>query len=88
MNTLHEMYMAHPDSMQGLTSDDNYLVFGDERVDISRFDISTLFNPDKTLKETFVTLAKTHRKRLRKKREYYLCDLLTGGDRYTFHPNL
>lgn len=46
MDTLHEMYMAHPDSMQGLTSDDNYLVFGDERVDISRFDISTLFNED------------------------------------------
>ena len=34
MNTLHEMYMAHPDSMQGLTSDDYFLVFGDESVDL------------------------------------------------------
>ena len=60
MNTLHEMYMAHPDSMQGLTSDDNFLVFGDQRVDISRFDISTLFNPDNPFGDSLEELGPEH----------------------------
>ena len=44
MNTLHAMYMEHPDSMRGLTADGNMLVLGDNKVDISQFDISSLMN--------------------------------------------
>ena len=44
MNTLHSMYMEHPDSMRGLTAEGSFLVLGDKKVDISNFDISSLFD--------------------------------------------
>ena len=44
MNTLHSMYMEHPNSMSGLTAEGNFLVLGDKKVDISNFDISSLFD--------------------------------------------
>lgn len=44
MNTLHNMYMAYPDSMKGLSTDGNCLVYENEKIDISKFDIEQLFN--------------------------------------------
>ena len=57
MKTLHAMYMEHPDSMRGLTADGNFLVLGDQRVDISSFDISSLMNGVNPFMESLDELA-------------------------------